>query len=161
MGVAARPPPPRWWRVGRRARWRHLSVMPCHIHWRCIGRISVPVNSKNRKIGISIDWKWCTWSNTSRLSYRCCQQTWLSTTITTSFADNAIDLLWQNFLSPEFETVPEGSTLIFEDTQISLLHSVGQVEGSLCVKNELDPWFWHNNSLWQTERQTDGHTTTA
>jgi len=39
-----------------------------------------------------------------RLSYRCRQQARLSTTTTTSLFENAIDLLWRNFLSPEFGT---------------------------------------------------------
>jgi len=50
------------------------------------------------------------------LSHRFRQQTRPSTTTTTRFVDNTIDLLWRNFLNPKFGTVPEGSTLIFGDT---------------------------------------------
>jgi len=39
--------------------------------------------------------------------------------------DNAIYLPRRNFLCPEFGAVPEGSIPIFEDTQISLKHTVG------------------------------------
>jgi len=66
-------------------------------------------------------------ATTRRLSYGCRQQARPSTTTTTTnVVDNAIDLPWRNF--PEFgvqDKVPEGSTLIFGDDQISLQHSVG------------------------------------
>jgi len=59
--------------------------------------------------------------DSSTVVSRCRQQTRPLTTTTTSFVDNAIDLPWRNFLNPEFGTkVPEGSNLIFGDTQISL-----------------------------------------
>jgi len=48
-----------------------------------------------------------------------------------NFVDNTIDLPWRKILSAEFGTkVPEGSSLIFGDTRIFLLQSVGRVEGS-------------------------------
>ena len=37
-----------------------------------------------------------------------------------------------------WDNVPEGSTLIFEDTHIFLQRSVGYVEGSLHTKTQLD-----------------------
>jgi len=53
-----------------------------------------------------------------------------------NFVDNTIDLPWRKILSAEFGTkVPEGSSLIFGDTRIFLLQSVGRVEGSLRSKN--------------------------
>ena len=56
----------------------------------------------------------------------------------TSFVGNAFDLQWGNFYKSRVcGKVPEGSTLNFGDTQISLQYSVGQVEGSSQAKNEL------------------------
>jgi len=40
--------------------------------------------------------------------------------------------------SEVWDKVPEGSTLIFGDTQISLKHAVGRVKRSLHAKNQLD-----------------------
>jgi len=65
---------------------------------------------------------------------RCRQQARPSTT-TTSSVDDAIDVPWRNFPSPEFGTVPEGSNLIFGDTQIYFKHGVEYVEGRLHAKN--------------------------
>ena len=46
-----------------------------------------------------------------------------------------IDMLWQNFLTPEFRTkFQRGSTLITGDKRISFQHSVGRVEGSSRAK---------------------------
>jgi len=57
----------------------------------------------------------------------------------TSYVDNTIDLLWRNFFkSRVWDKIPEGSTFIFGDTRISWQYSVGQVEGSLYAKNQLD-----------------------
>jgi len=66
---------------------------------------------------------------------RCRQQARPSTTTTTSSVDDAIDVPWRNFPSPEFGTVPEGSNLIFGDTQIYFKHGVEYVEGRLHAKN--------------------------
>ena len=71
----------------------------------------------------------------------------------TSVVDNAIDLQWQKFLSPEFGTkshwdkVPEGNTLIFGHTHISLQYSVGQVEESPHAKTQLDSSSCSNTGL--------------
>jgi len=52
------------------------------------------------------------------------------------------DLPWQNFFSKSrvWDKVPEESARIFEVTRISLKHTVGQVEGSLHAKNQLNPF---------------------
>ena len=62
------------------------------------------------------------------------------------------------------DKVPEGSTLIFGVTRISLKHSVGQVEGSIDAKNQLNP----SNRLSRTptyvghtDKHTDRHMATA
>jgi len=56
--------------------------------------------------------------------------------------------------------IPQGSrpTLIFGDNQISLQHSVGQVERSLHAKTQLFPYS-HFDTLPAFDGQTDGHTT--
>jgi len=43
-------------------------------------------------------------ARTRRLSYRCRQQARPSSSTMTSFVDNAVDLPWRNFLSPNFGT---------------------------------------------------------
>ena len=52
-----------------------------------------------------------------------------------------------------WDKVPEGSTVIFGDTQISLFQSVGQVGGSIRAKNQLD-----SCSRFDTTPACDGQT---
>ena len=51
----------------------------------------------------------------------------------TSFVDNAIDLPAKYSEFRVWGKVPEGSTLIFEDIQISLRYSVGQMQKEASV----------------------------
>ena len=72
-----------------------------------------------------------------------------------TFIDHTTDLPWQHFLS--LGKVPEGSTLIFGGTRISLQHGIGQVKGSSHAENQLvSIQYW-----LVTDKQTDGHITTA
>ena len=73
-----------------------------------------------------------------------------------SFDDNMIDLLGENLLSgTKFKSVP-----LSGDTEISLEHGVGQVNGSILAKNQLD-----SRSRFDTmptcDGRTNGHMTTA
>ena len=67
---------------------------------------------------------------------------------------STIDIPKQNFLSPEFDKVPEGSTLIFAGTWVSLYRSVVSVKRSLRAKKELDPSI-HFDRTPTCDKQTD------
>ena len=65
------------------------------------------------------------------------------------------------FLTPKkqsrvWDKFPDGSTLIFGDTQITLQHSVVEVKGSRHTEKTapLVQSFQYNTSLWRTERHT-------
>ena len=117
----------------------------------------------NKSHGVTVD-RIVVTAKTRRLSYRCHQQTRPSTT-TTSSADNASDLLRQNFFpkSGVWDKVPEESTLIFGDTDISLkTHCRTGGRKPPCQKPaRFIQSFWYNTGLWWTDRQTRGHTMTA
>jgi len=72
------------------------------------------------------------------------------------FVDNAIDLPWRNFLSPEFGTQSQGKYPIIWRFPFSVWHS-GR-KASVPKPARFVQSFRCNTGLWQTDWRTDGQT---
>ena len=77
-----------------------------------------------------------------------------------SFVVNVIDLPWQNFLTPEFETKFQTEVPDFWRYPNFLITQSGWVEGGPYAKNQLDSYSRFNTTP-ACDKQTDGHRMTA
>jgi len=106
-------------------------------------------------------YSWTTCSKQSQLLLHRCRQQARPSTMTTSFADNAIDLLFPK--SKEiWDKVPEGSNLIFGDTQISLQQcGIGGRKPPCQNPARFIQSFQHSTGLWRKHGDSKYHAVIA